>query len=144
MAGNRNGKLVEAEVPVAIKLSLLWATLMSLYIYNDYFLLFVPGTIEGMAAGDMGPIGDVTDLKLVAAAAVLAIPAVMIFLSSGLSARLSRALNVVLGSIYAIIAALTLIGAPPFYKLIVLLEIGATLSIIWLAWRWPKEAVIED
>lgn len=144
MAKKRYQKLAGAKTPVPIKLSLLWAVLMSLYIYNDYFILFVPGVIEDMAAGHMGPLGEVTDLKLVAVAIILAIPAVMIFLSSGLPATLSRSLNVVLGSVYAVIAALTLIGSPPFYRLIVVLEIIATILIVWLALRWPNEVIVEE
>ena len=57
------------------------------------------GSLAGMSAGQMGPVGDATELKLVIAAAVIAIPAVMIFLSSSLPAKVSRWLNIVFGAI---------------------------------------------
>ncbi len=131
------------QIPITVKLSLLWASLMSLYIYNDYFILFMPGTIEGMSAGSMGPLGDVTDIKMVAVATVLAIPASMIFLSSALPSHISRWLNLILGFIYTVIAVLTLFGSPPFYQMIVSLEIAATLLIIWYALRWPRQIIVE-
>ena len=132
--------LESTPIPTGVKLSLLWASLMSLYIYNDYFVLFVPGTIDGMAAGSMGPLGDYTDSKMIIIALILAIPASMVFLSSILSSRLSRRLNLVLGTIYMIISLLTLIGSPLFYKTVVGFQIVALSLIIWLAWHWPKRS----
>ena len=126
------------RVAPPVRLSVLWASPMSLYIYNDYFILFMPGTIEGMSAGSLGPLGVVTDAKMLAVACVLAIPASMVFLSSTLPSSLSRWLNLILGPIYTIIAVLTLFGSPPFYKFIVSVEIVATLIIIWTAARWPR------
>lgn len=129
----------DAPIPTGVKLSLLWASLMSLYIYNDYFVLFVPGTIDGMAAGSMGPLGDYTDGKMVVVALVLAIPASMVFLSSIVPSRISRHLNLMVGAIYVVIAALTLIGSPLFYKVIVCVQIVAIMLIIGLAWRWRAD-----
>jgi hypothetical protein len=128
------------HVSAPVKLSLLWASLMALYIYNDYLLLFMPGQIEGMNAGSMGPLGVVTDLKLLAVASIMAIPASMVFLSSTLPSSASRWLNMILAPIYAAIAVLTLsMGPPPFFKLIVAIEIVATLLIFRTAARWPKQ-----
>ena len=125
-----------AVTPTAIKLSLLWASLMSLYIYNDYLVLLVPGTINAMAAGSMGPLGDYSEVKMVAVAIVLIIPASMIFLSSLLPVRPSRRLNLIFGAIYAVIAALTLIGSPLFYKMLVVVQLIAIALILRLAIRW--------
>ena len=132
--------LENAPVPTATKLSLLWTALMSLYIYNDYLVLFVPGTMDAMAAGSMGPLGDYTEGKMVVVALIMAIPASMIFLSAIVNRKYSRGLNLIFGAIYAVIAALTLIGSPLFYKLIVCFQIVALMLIIRLAWRWPKHA----
>lgn len=132
-----NKVLEDAPVPTKVKLSLLWASLMALYIYNDYFILFVPGTIEGMSEGSLGPLGMYTDAKMSGIALILAIPASMIFLSSILSNLASRRLNLVLGAIYLLIVSATLIGSPYFYKLIVGFEIVATLLVLRIAYRWP-------
>jgi len=137
---NKNGKpsIQSVHVSAPVKLSLLWASLMSLYIYNDYILLFIPGVIEEMAAGSLGPLGEATDFKLVVVAFVMAIPASMVFLSSMLPSSVSRWLNMILGPIYTVIAVLTLFGSPPFYKFIVMVEIVATVLIFWIAVRWPR------
>ncbi len=131
-------ELEDVQVPVKIKLSLLWAALMGLYIYNDYFVLYLPGTIDGMSAGQMGPMGPATDLVLVGMSMMLAVPALMIFLSAVLPPPVNRWLNVVLGAVYTVLQALTMIGAAPFYQIVVVLEIMITLSIIWIALRWPR------
>jgi hypothetical protein len=128
------------RVSAPVKLSLLWASLMSLYIYNDYLLLFIPGTIEGMSAGSLGPFGEVTDFKLLVVASVLAVPASMVFLSSMLPSIVSRWLNMIIGPIYTVVAVLTLFGSPPFFKFIVSIQIIATLLIFRTAARWPKQA----
>ncbi|PWK50792.1 DUF6326 family protein [Pleionea mediterranea] len=133
---NARKRLEDSPIPTRIKLSLLWASLMSLYIYNDYFVLFVPGTIDGMAAGSMGPLGNYTDTKMIGVALILAIPASMVFLSSIVAPRTSRILNLTLGIVYAIIALLTLIGSPIFYKMVVCFQLVALALIIKLALRW--------
>ena len=132
--------LENPPIPTGVKLSLLWASLMSLYIYNDYFVLFVPGTIDGMASGSMGPLGNYTDGKMTVVALMLAIPASMIFLSSIAPARISRRLNLVFGAIYALMALLTLIGSPLFYKMTVCFQIVAIVLILRFALRWPRLA----
>ena len=138
MKSQANSTIESIHVPAPIKLSLLWASLMSLYIYNDYLVLFVPGTLELMEAGSLGPLGPATDLKMVAVAAIMAIPASMIFLSSTLPSNASRRLNMIVGPIYTLIAVLTLYGSAPFYQMIVLIEIIATVLIFRIALRWPR------
>ena len=137
MANHGSGPLVEAKVPTSIKLSLLWASLMFLYIYNDYFSMYVHGTIENMQAGRLGPLGDITEVKLVMVATLLAVPALMIFLSVVLWRPVSRSLNVLLGLAYTCVEVLTFNG-PLFYRIAVSLEIVLTLLIVWYAWRWTK------
>ena len=116
---------------------------MFLYIYNDYFSLYTHGTIDDMAKGRLGPLGQATELVLAGVALMLAIPAVMIFLSATLRPLLSRWLNVTLGLAYTGIEVLTLSGAPLFYRIVVVLEIALTVLIIWHALRWPKHAPSE-
>jgi hypothetical protein len=140
MNNNAKPSIERIHVPAPVKLSLLWASLMSLYIYNDYLVLFIPGTIEGMSAGSLGPFGEATDFKLLVVALIMAIPASMVFLSSMVPSIVSRWLNMIIGPIYTVIAVLTLIGSPPFYRFIVLIQIIATLLIFRTAARWPKQA----
>ena len=126
------------DAPNSLKISLLWASLMSLYIYNDYFSLYTHGTIERMVAGQLGPLGEATDLLLLIMSIVLAIPALMIFLSVMLPAQWSRYINCFLGVVYTVIEAMTFLKSPLFYQAIVSVELVLTLGIFLLSLRWPK------
>ena len=66
------------KINVKIKLSLLWTTVTLCYLYGDYFELYVPKKIVGLINGE-----NILDspLKLFSASALLAIPALMVFLS---------------------------------------------------------------
>ncbi len=125
--------------PTAIKLALLWAALMFLYIYNDYFSLYVPGTIADMTAGRLGPLGHASPQVLVGVSMMLAIPSLMIFLSVALPPVVSRWLNVVLGLAYTGIEGMTFQG-PLFYQIVVGFEIVLTLLVVWYAVKWPRNA----
>jgi len=128
------------RVATPIRLALLWGTLMSLYIYNDYFAMYTPGTIRAMSEGRMGPLGQATPTVMVATALLLAIPALMIFLSAALPPLWSKWLNVILGAAYTAVEALTFQGPYLFYKIVVAIEIAVTLAIIAHALRWPRKS----
>jgi cbb3-type cytochrome oxidase subunit 3 len=124
-----------------MKLSALWATLMFLYIYADLFSLYRPGHLEEMTAGRMGPL-PVTQSSLVAAAILMLIPAVMIFLSLALKPKVGRWANIILGVLYTAVNISNLIGETwAFYLLYGVVEIALTFLIVWYAWQWhPSEA----
>jgi hypothetical protein len=128
------------RAPTSVTLALAWASLMSLFIYNDYFSMYLPGTIRDMSSGRMGPLGPATPGVLVGVSLMLAIPALMIVLSAALPAPASRWLNIVFGLAYTVVEALTFLGPALFYRIVVALEIGLTLFIVWRALRWPKQA----
>lgn len=130
--------LEDMRVPLRIRLALLWATLMFLYIYNDYFSLYLPGTIENMSAGRIGPLGPATPPILVGVSIMLAVPALMIYLSAALPPAVSKWLNVTLGVAYTAIEILTFFGSALFYQIVVALEVAVTLLIVWTAIRWPR------
>jgi hypothetical protein len=129
------------RAPTDIKLALLWASLMFLYIYNDYFGLYSPGKIANMTAGRIGPF-EANEPALVIFSILLAIPALMIFLSAVLPPVVNRWLNVLLGLVYTVVEAMTLIGSRLSYQIVVSLEIVVTLLIIWLALRWPRQSAL--
>jgi hypothetical protein len=139
-----NKTLEEFRAPTKVKLALLWTSLMFLYLYNDYFSLYTPGTIADMTAGRLGPLGQASASVLVGVSMMLAIPALMIFLSVSLPPLLSRWLNVILGVAYTAIEALTLPHSPLFYRIVVTFEIALTVLVVWYALRWPKTAVAPD
>lgn len=124
------------RLQTGLALSLLWATLMGLYIYNDYFSLYLPKTLERMSGGQLA-FGPATPVALLIVSLMLALPALMIFLSAALPRTISRWLNIVLGVAYTVIEVLTFSGSPLFYQVVVGLEIAVNVAVIVYAARWP-------
>ncbi len=133
--------LVDSGIPTKVKLSALWTAVMLCYIYGDIFNLFKPGTISDIMAGKTGAFG--TQGGLLAAAVLMAIPSVMVFLSLALRPAASRYANIALGLAYTIVIAATMPGAWVFYMFLGVVEAILTLSIVWFAWHWPKQVVLE-
>jgi hypothetical protein len=132
-------KLSDVRVHVRLKLSALWASVMFLYVYGDFFGLFKPGKLADMQAGRT-PVGTTTQGILVAFAVVMAIPSAMVFLSLVLKASVARWVNILLGLLYSVIMVITLPGAWVFYVLLGCIEIALTLAVTWYAWTWPRES----
>lgn len=133
---NKTTEKADAEIPVKLKLSALWAALMFLYIYADIFSLFKPGQIEEMMAGRMGPL-PVTQVSLLTASIMMLIPAVMIVLSLAMKPTVGRWVNIVLGLVYTAVNIGNLVGETwAFYLLIGIVELALALLIVWHAWQW--------
>jgi uncharacterized protein DUF6326 len=131
--------LDDTLVPVRMKLSLLWVSVMLCYIYCDYFELYLPGKLQSMLEGRMGPLGVVTQSVLLGTAVLMAIPSLMVFLSVALPPSLSRLANIVFGIMYSIIMlGVVLYPTWVFYRFFGVLEIALTLLVVWYAWTWPK------
>lgn len=131
--------LDDVRVPTRYKLSALWTSVMFFYIYADYFELYIPGKLQGMLAGQMVPIGPVTQGVLLGTTVMLAVPCLMIFLSVALRASVTRWLNIALGGIYSAIQLAVISGSGwTFYVAMGLLETALTALIVWIAWKWPR------
>ena len=126
-------------MPVKLKLSALWASVMFCYIYGDYFGLYVPGTLKSMLDGKMGPLGPTTQGVLLGTTALMVIPSLMPLLSLMLRPSLNRIVNIVLGIVYSIVMLVSLPGAWRFYQAIGVVEILLTGLVVWHAWTWPRE-----
>lgn len=112
--------------------------MMFLYIYNDYFSLYLPGDIEDMMAGKMGPLGDATEVVLLGVAILMAIPALMVFVSAGVPAAFSKWLNVGFGAAYTCVNIATFFGSALFYQFIVSVETMLSILIVVSALTWAK------
>ena len=99
--------LQDPKIHVRLKLSALWAAIVSCYIYGDFWGLYRPGTLKGILEGE-GPLGPISQGSLVAVSVLVAIPAAMIFLSLALPAELARWLNILIGAALTAIVLATL------------------------------------
>ena len=130
--------LQDQKVSQRIRLATLWASLTSCYIYCDYFELYQPGKLQSMLSGIFGPMGQTTQGILFSASVMLAIPAIMISLCTFLSPNLCRVTNMALGVVYTVIMAAVLPGTWYYYKMFAIIEIYISLTIAWLAFKWPR------
>lgn len=133
-------KLQRWQPPTAVTLAILWICVMFLYVYGDYFYMYVPGKLDAMGAGRLGPLRAYDEQTVAIISMLMVIPATMPAVSILLPSVLSKWLNVVFGFAYSGILALTMPGAALFYQIYGVIEIGLTLSIAVIALRWPRSA----
>ena len=130
-------KLDEQKVNVRVKLAALWTIFMFLYIYVDYFHLYMPGTLEDMLAGKVFTFA-ISQAFLIAALISVSIPALMIFLSVGLPAKISRWTNIILATIYVPYTLFNLAGeAWPHMMIGAAMEVALLVLIVRYSWKWP-------
>lgn len=132
-------QLEDYKVPLRLKLSALWTGVMFLYIYGDYFELYVPQKVEGLLNGQ-----NMLDspMKLFLATFLLTIPALMIFLSLMLKPQMTRWLNIGVGAFFTLLTLLVGISSMSewraFYVFLAFLESVVTAVIVWQAWNWKR------
>jgi hypothetical protein len=130
--------LEDGRIDVKIKLAALWASVMFCYIYADYFGLYVPGALQKMLDGKMGPLGPTTQGILLGTSVMMAIPSLMIFLSVALKPNLNRWLNIIFGVLFTLIILITM-WQWMFYIFFGIIEITLTGLVVWYAWKWPRQ-----
>ena len=135
------GTREDLRMPVQAKLAAAWTSFMFLYIYIDYFHLYKPGVIDDLRAGVVFAL-DITPTLLAIFVAVIAIPALMVMLSMTLPARVNRATNLVVASLYIPYSAVNAAGESWdwafFYGLSIGLEVLLLAFILRSAWTWPR------
>jgi hypothetical protein len=133
--------LHDPPVPVRAKLAAAWTSLMFLVIYIDYFHLYQPGEIDDIRGGVIFEF-DISGTLMSIFFAVIAIPALMIVLSMTLPARVNRATNLVVASLYIPAVGMNFLGSLPDYAFYYALTIGVEVLILAFilraAWTWPR------
>lgn len=133
--------LDDARLPVRAKLAAAWTSVMFLYVYVDILGFFVPGKIDDILAGVVFEF-DISQTFVVTALTLMAIPILMILLSTMLPARASRITNLVVASVQVPYAMFNAVGESwtYYYWLAVVLEVILLAVILRLAWTWPRAA----
>ena len=91
--------LEDQRIPVRVKLAAAWTSFMFLYVYVDYFALYKPGGIGDILDGVVYEF-QISQTLLTVFLASIAVPTLMILLSTTLPARANRATNLVVASLY--------------------------------------------
>ncbi|MFD6610577.1 DUF6326 family protein [Micromonospora chalcea] len=135
------GVLQEAHIPVQAKLAAAWASFMFLYIYVDYLALYKPGFINDILAGTVHEF-DTGPTFVALALTLMAVPILMILLSTTLPARVNRATNLVVATLYIPVTAYNADGESwtylYFYGFSIGLELLLLAFILRAAWTWPR------
>jgi len=133
--------LADRPMPVQAKLAAAWTSLMFFVIYIDYFHLYKPGAIDQIRGGRIFEF-DISGTLLTIFVVVIGIPALMILLSMTLPARVNRATNLAVASLYIPVmvfnAASTNWEWAPFYALSIGIEVLILGFILRSAWTWPR------
>jgi hypothetical protein len=130
--------LEEIKISVKLKLASMWTSLMFLIIYLDYFALYMPGVIKDILIERVF-VFDISQGFLLAALAMVTIPALMIFISVVLPAKVNRWVNVIIAAINIPLLLFNLAGEAWVHMVIgAVLEVVLLCLIIRYAWKWPR------
>ena len=131
-------ELEDIKVNVKMKLAALWASFMFLYIYVDYFHLYMPGALKDMLAGKVF-VFDISQGFLLIALVSVTIPAMMISLSVSLSAKVNRITNIIVATIYIPYTLFNLVGEAWIHMVFgAVVEVVLLGLIIRYACKWPR------
>ncbi len=138
---NSISTLQDPGIPVQAKLAAAWTSFMFFYIYVDYFHLYKPGAIDQIRGGVIFEFG-ISGTLLTIFLALIGIPALMVLLSMTLPARVNRATNLVVASLYIPVTVFNAAGASwdwaSFYGLSIGIEVLILAIILRSAWTWPR------
>jgi len=126
-------------MPVQAKLAAAWTSFMFLYVYVDIFYLYMPGTIDDILVGIVYEF-DVSQVFVMVALSLMAVPILMVFLSMTLPARANRLMNLIVAPIYVVVSAFNALGESwtYYFTLTIGLEVIVLALIVRYAWTWPR------
>jgi hypothetical protein len=134
------GKPIERLDP-KVKLSTVWLFALLNYLYCDVASLMDAGLLKQYLTGTVNGM-EMTRGFLLGAAVLMEIPIAMVLLSRILGYRANRWANIIAGALMTVVQSATLaVGTPAAYYLFCsVLEISATVYIVWSAWTWRVPA----
>lgn len=135
---NKQKALEDFKVNVKLKLAAMWVSFMFLYIYVDYFHLYMPNKIEAILKGKVF-VFEITQGFIFTALSLATIPILMIFLSVVLAARANRLTNMIVATVLIPYMLFNLAGEAWIHMIFAAaLEVVLLCLIIRYAWKWPR------
>jgi len=129
------------QIPVQAKLAAAWVSFMFLYSYVDILNFYKPGVVDGILAGLVWKF-DISSTLLTMFLVSVSIPAMMVWLSMTLPARMNRATNLVIASLLIPYSVFNAAGATwawaAFYGFSIGLEVLLLGYILRSAWSWGR------
>ena len=112
---------------------------MFLYVYVDILAFYKPGFISDILVGKVYEF-DISQVFVMVALSLVAVPILMVFLSMTLPARANRLLNLIVVPIYVVVSAFNALGESwtYYYTLSIGLEVIVLALIARYAWTWPR------
>ena len=140
----RTNELEEMQVNTKLILAALWASFMFMYIYVDYFHLYVPGSLNDILVGRVFTF-EINEAFALAGLASVTIPAMMIFSSVTLPSSVNRLANIVIATIYISYSLFNVIGETwPHIFFGAAVEVMLLLFIIHYALKWPRTEIEQN
>ncbi|MER3388695.1 MAG: DUF6326 family protein [Microcella sp.] len=137
----RPTRLDSTPLPVPLKIAAAWTSLMFLYVYVDIYGFFKPGVIDDILNGIVFEF-DISATLLTSFLVLLAVPAMMVMLSTTLPARANRVTNLVVAGLYIPVTVFNAVGETwewaAFYGLSIGLELFLLAAILRWAVTWPR------
>lgn len=137
----RNFVFLDTKVDPKMRLAALWASFMFLYIYVDYFHLYMPGSLRDILNGRVFTF-EINQLFTLISLASVALPALMIFLSASLTANVNRGVNIAIAALYIPYSLVNLVGQAWIHMFLGAgIEVALLIVVIRTAWMWPRVEV---
>lgn len=140
MNAEKSQNLVFEDIKVSTKLKLaaLWAGFMVVYIYLDYCHLYMPGSLQHISAGKAFAF-DITQGFVLIMLSTASVPALMIYLSVALPAKISRCSNIIIAALYIPYTLFNLTGTVWMHMVLgAVAEVALLCLIIRHSWKWPR------
>lgn len=124
------------NLKIKLKIATLWTSFMFLYIYVDYFHLYMTGSLSEIISGKMF-VFPITQNALLIGLISVSIPSLMIFLSVILPKIINRWLNIIVALIYIPYSLFNLVGEVWMHMIFgAVVEILLLALIIRICFRW--------
>ena len=123
-----------------LKLSTLWIFATLNFLYCDVVTLMDPSLLKQFLAGNIGGM-TVSQGFLLAAGMLVEIPMAMVVVSRAAPSTANRWANIIAAALMSVVQIGSLFARTPapYYAFFSAIEIGTTLVIAWLAWRWQAQ-----
>ena len=125
-----------AERDRKVLISTIWLFVLLNIIFRDIHEFISPGFLAEAIKGYVDGM-QITETLVFVGALIVEVPIAMVLLSRILKSRVNRWVNII-ASIITIAVTLSSIPKVPADIFFDVIEVMALLSIIFLAWKWPK------